>query len=421
MNILYISYDGAGSNLGQSQIIPYILGLSKKSNDMEFFLLTFEKESTLQNSVLMNSIAKELKNHNIKWKSLRYHKTPSLIATMYDVIHGIIVGAWIIKNKKVKLIHGRTFIGSLIGFFLKLIFRVKVILDIRGFWPEERVEAGLWSKNGWLFRISKFIEKALIVNADEIVTLTLNAKKEIERFGYLRNKKVNINVIPTCADMENTLVNKINGSILNNWKFDNKFIISYIGSISTWYMSTEMFRFFDVAQRVIENSFFLILTQEDKLLENILRKTRDKMDNISILNVEHKFVPQYLSIAKIGLAFYKTGYSRKACCPVKFGEYLAQGLPVVINTGIGDCNEIILKEKVGVIINDFSSKEYERALKELMALFYEEDKLRQRCRAVAKKYLSLEMGVARCRDIYKRLSGHQIATSERRLFEADRN
>ncbi len=397
MNALYISYDGAADSLGQSQVIPYVLGLSKKN--ITIVLLTFEKKKILQHKELIRRI--NCKLNNINWVFLRYHKTPSLIATIFDLIYGILVGLWILKKKKIKIIHGRSFIGSVIALFLKKIFRVKVILDIRGFWPEERVEAGLWNRYGWLYKISKCIEKVLILDADEIVVLTDNAKREMKKFDYLKSKKVNINVIPTCVDISKFMAKKeINKNILNNLKLDDKFVISYIGSISTWYMPEEMFKFFKVIQQMIDGSFFLILTKEDKYIENILQKHKD---DIYITNVDHSLIPHYLSISKIGLAFYKPGYSRKACCPVKFGEYLACGLPVIINRDIGDSDEIILREKVGVIVNEYSLKEYERAVEELKVLLSEGDALRKRCRVVAEKYFSLEMGVERYWEIYRRL------------------
>lgn len=400
MNVLYISYDGAADTLGQSQIVPYLLGLLQKN--VSYTLLTFEKERTLHDQDLLNSVIGGL-NNKIDWIFLKYHKRPYLMGTLYDIIRGFFTGLRVVRAKKIKIIHGRSFVGSVIAFLLQKAVKIKTILDLRGFWPEERVEAGLWKKDGWLFKIAKFTERALILNADEIVILTAEGKKEIEKSGYLQNKKINISVIPTCVDITNNAAGGIDNGIFNNMRIDNKFVISYIGSVSTWYMPVEMFRFFDIAQKAIGNSFFLILTQERKLLEGILARTGGRRGNISILDIEHRFVPQYLSLAKIGLAFYKPGYSRKACCPVKFGEYLAQGLPVIINRGIGDCDEIIFKEKVGVVINEFSIEEYDRALRELLELLLEEDILRKRCRAVAKKYFSLDLGIDRYSQVYQRL------------------
>lgn len=401
MEILYISYDGAADSLGQSQVMPYILRLSEEK--ISYSLLTFEKQRAFQNKSVLDSIRNNL-NKRIEWVFLKYHKTPSLLATLYDIVKGFFVGAYLIKNKKIAIIHGRSFIGSVIALLLKKILKLKVILDMRGFWPEERVEASLWKKDGWLFKAAKFVEKDLIINADEIVVLTSHGKDEIEKKVYLKDKRINITVIPTCVNVENRVVERPPDNILNELKLNDKFVISYIGSVSTWYMPLEMFRFFNVAQKIIKNCFFLILTKEDYFLNDLLIKKGIDGGKVKVLSVEHESVPQYLSLAKIGLAFYKPGYSRKACCPTKFGEYLAQGLPVVINAGIGDCNEVVLREKVGVIINEFSSQEYERAAYEIKDFFSDWPALRNKCRETARRYFSLQAGAESYRNIYNRLS-----------------
>ena len=185
MEVLYISYDGITDNLGQSQIMPYIRKLSNMN--IIFSLLTFEKRAYLRNKPLIKRIESGFPG-SISWSYLKYHKRPSALATFYDIIRGFFVGFWIVKRKRIKVIHSRIFIGSVIALLIGKACRARLILDVRGFWPEERVEGGLWRRDGWLFKMAKFIEKTLILNADEIVVLTIKAKQEIEQLPYLKNK-----------------------------------------------------------------------------------------------------------------------------------------------------------------------------------------------------------------------------------------
>lgn len=398
MNILYISYDGAADNLGQSQIVPYINGLS--GENFSFVLLTYEKKTWVDGSRKLLSPAKAGLNEDINWVALRYHKRPSLIATLYDIACGFIIGLMIVKKKKIKLIHGRSFIGSVVAFLLKCITNVKVLLDIRGFWPEERVEAGIWKKGGWLFKITKYIEKILIHNADEIVVLTEAAKKDIG--GRILAQGKNISVIPTCVHRNGNP--KLSGTVFQSGTIEkNRFIISYIGSVSTWYMPEEMIKFFDVLKKFKENSLFLVLSNEVEVFKNILKPDTAEKSGIRLLSVEHRFVSAYLSLCKAGIAFYKPGYSRIACSPTKLGEYLLMGLPVIINSGIGDCDQIISGEGVGVVLKSFSEQEYESACRQLLTLYLDQG-LTKRCMDTAEKYFSLKnIGISRYTDIYKRL------------------
>ena len=49
--VLYVSYDGMTDPLGQSQVLPYILGLNKKG--YQFTLVSFEKPERLEKGKVM--------------------------------------------------------------------------------------------------------------------------------------------------------------------------------------------------------------------------------------------------------------------------------------------------------------------------------------------------------------------------------
>ena len=59
--VLYISYDGMTDNLGQSQVIPYLQGLSEKGYSIH--LLSCEKHMSLQNINLSDKAREYFKNN----------------------------------------------------------------------------------------------------------------------------------------------------------------------------------------------------------------------------------------------------------------------------------------------------------------------------------------------------------------------
>ena len=61
-NILYLTYDGLTDPLGRSQVLPYIIGLSKDKN-LIFTIISFEKnknflsqKSTIESILNLNEI-----------------------------------------------------------------------------------------------------------------------------------------------------------------------------------------------------------------------------------------------------------------------------------------------------------------------------------------------------------------------------
>ena len=141
LKALYISYDGIFDPVGESQVIPYLRGLAKKG--VSIFLISFEKKRRI-NKASLHSYREMLVKEGIRWEVLIYHKRPIIPATLFDVLHGIFKGWFLIKTNGIKIIHARGYIPGIIAYFLKILTRAKFIFDTRGFWPEEKVDAGAW-------------------------------------------------------------------------------------------------------------------------------------------------------------------------------------------------------------------------------------------------------------------------------------
>lgn len=397
--VLYISYDGLLDPLGQSQIIPYLKGLSKKG--IKYIVLSFEKKVNLSRGDDIRLLEREFASFGIIWKRLRYHKRLSALATFFDILYGFLVSSRLITTYRIKIVHARSYVAGLMAIILRRIYRMQLIFDMRGFWVDERIEGNIWKSGSCLYRILKYLERIFFLNSDEIISLTRAGKEEIEAFPYLNNCKTNITVIPTCVDLERFRMNgEADTKVVNP---ENKFVLIYTGSISTWFLPEEMLNFFKVVKRDIQKAYFLVLTQEKDVFEDILKSRKLDHSFVSVLSANYESVAKYLLLGKVGLAFYKPGYSRKGCCPTKVGEYLASGLPVIINAGIGDTDEIIKRERVGIVIEEFSESEYERVSYQLKRILLKEDNLRQRCRSVAEKYFSLNGGVEKYWQVYQKL------------------
>lgn len=392
---LYISYDGLIEPLGQAQVIPYIKGLSGKG--IKLIVLSFEKEN-LSAKDEVNKIKESLLLLGVKWIQLKYHKKPLVISTLFDIFCGIILGIFIVKKYCIKIIHCRSYVTTLIGICIQELLKIKIIFDMRGFWAEERVEAGIWRKNSCLYKIAKYFEKLFLLRADHIVTLTQKAKEEIISFEYLKNKRIDISNIPTCVD-----TNKFYYKNKNEQKkeLNKKVIIVYSGSLSTWNMTDGMVDFIKTANEIFPDIKFMILSNE-KDVAKILLNYKMSEGLYSCHNVPHDQIPEFLNKANAGLAFYKPGYSRMACCPTKLGEYLSCGIPVIINKSIGDCDDIIHEERVGVVLKEFNEEEYRKAAIKLMELLTRDNDLRKRCHLVANKYFSLSDGINNYFKIYNR-------------------
>lgn len=401
MNVLYISYDGALDPLGSSQVVPYLIGLSKKS--IKFTLLTYEKKERLNDVNSVFKLKEILKEKNIRWEILRYHKSPTVPATAFDIIMGLLKTLVIVRRDKIKIIHARSFVGAIPALLIAKLLKLKFIFDMRGFWADERVDGGLWKTDGCLYKISKFFERKFILNSDQIVILTRKAKEIIER-QFPKGIKRPIEVIPTCVDLKLFFLKDINKDKFAKVGKNIGLTFSYLGSIGTWYCLKEMVDFFKIVRQKINNAHFMFLTPNgEKAIEDIMSSNGFFEDDFIIKKLYHHEVPEWLSIADVSVFFIKPLFSKISSCPTKFAESLACGIPVITNSGIGDCDEIINKAGVGVVIEKFSEECYLKAVDKIAGLLKNREYIRTICRNTAENQFSLEKATDLYLKIYQML------------------
>jgi glycosyltransferase involved in cell wall biosynthesis len=218
--------------------------------------------------------------------------------------------------------------------------------------------------------------------------------------------KAPVTVIPCCVDMKRFAFDaSMRAARRQELGLHEERLFIYVGKIGSWYLVEETFEFFRVARERVGPAHLVILTPDDfELFHALAEKHNIPREAYSLKRATHAEVVGWLSAADVGLALITRLPSKRASSPVKVGEYLAVGLPVVITNDIGDYSDLIRRERVGVVLEHDSRERYEGAADELTALWQEGPALRDRCRVVAEEHASLEsVGIVRYRQIYDRL------------------
>ena len=138
----------------------------------------------------------------VEWHHLIWHNRPGIPATIYDILQGIRKAMSLCRKHKVAIIHSRSYIGSMMALSVKKILGVHFVFDMRGFWPDERVDGGIWTARSLPYRVFKRIEKSLFLGADHVVSLTQAGVVEFSNFDYLEQCVPPVSVIPTCTNLE---------------------------------------------------------------------------------------------------------------------------------------------------------------------------------------------------------------------------
>lgn len=399
--VLYLSYDGMTDPLGQSQVLPYLIGLTEQG--YAFTLISFEKPDRYKKD--KPHIQKLCNQHGIEWFPLHYTKKPPVFSTLYDLHRMKRLAVKLHQKHDFQLVHCRSYLSAIIGLALQR-KGVKMIFDMRGFWADERIEGGIWNLKNPVFKgIYNFFkrkEKQFLQQADAVVSLTLEGKKEILSWNMKGFNEKKISVIPCCVDLK--LFNPDSIAVHDwerhkrNHQLENHFVVGYVGSIGTWYMLHEMLLVFKQIRKQNPQALFLFVTKENRrAIWKAAEKLHLSRNSIQIVSARHSEVPTYISLFDCSIFFIRPTFSKMASSPTKQGELMAMGIPLICNAGVGDTDMIVRKYKSGMVLTDLSEAGLEQFNLDLTDFDKESTQIG------AKEFFGLEKGVDSYANIYAEL------------------
>jgi glycosyltransferase involved in cell wall biosynthesis len=381
LSVVYVSYDGALDPLGASQVSPYLRGLAALGVDVT--LISFEKPQRWADVARRCALGNDLAAHGVRWCPRPYHARPRLAAKVWDTLTGVAAIRSVVHATRASLVHCRGDVAMAMARRAHLSPTVALLYDMRGFFADERVEGGSWRKGSWTDRLVRREEGHNLESARGIVVLT---RRALERIRATVPSLPPHRVIPTCVDLERFRPRGAGEP--------PEYGLVYAGSLGTWYMVREMVEFARVARSIIPGRPLFLTPDVD-----IAVAAGATADWAEVRAVAPQEVPHWLSRARASFFFIRPTPSKQASCPTKLAEALAAGLPVAANRGIGDVDEQLGLEDVGVLLESFDTSGYETAARRLAALAADAG-VASRCRERAARLFGLDMGVRAYRTLY---------------------
>ena len=392
--ILYISYDGILEPLGHSQVLKYLVFLSK---DFHVTLISFEKINGVMDKKELLEMHKYCQQEKINWKPRTYHQGLPLfshLANFFSILYAPFIE--MLKNMH-HIVHIRSYMPGLGMPLFKIFFDFKLVFDIRGFWADEKVDRLGWSINSLKYKFFKALEGKLFNQADIVVTLTQSSKEFIE--AKFKKSLNSVRVVRTCVDFSEFNAEK---SAILPYDFKRKLVIGYLGSIDTAYDFNAFLRLIkDLEDRDLKIKLKILSKTTPEIVMRYLTE-----NNLSHLEHEVLFLKRHeLSNAinqfdLLGFAL-KPSFSLIASMPTKIAESLACGIPIICNNFNNDIKDMIEINKIGVL-HDFSQNLSQENYEEIISIV-QDDASSARCCKFSKENFSLELGVNQYVDIYNSL------------------
>lgn len=390
-NVLYLTRNGLLEPLGQSQVMAYLRGLSEYYS---ITLISHEKLKDLSNNELMDQARTNCSKYGICWLPQKFQPHPKIIAPALSILKMI----WLVKKEVNRegfhLIHARSYIPAFVALIVSSLKGIPFIFDMRALWPEELITAGKIKRGSLLHRTIVRAERSILARSAAVVSLTNVAVNYLKSKYLVELKNQRIVVIPTCVDLE-----KYTPHIKN---YHNPKIYGCIGTIlSGWFRTDLLSSWIRVAALRDPKSRFEILTRDDATkVRKILDPTNEFIERLSIKSVLSKNIPDAIRVHGISLMFFTEGLGKLGSSPTRLAEALGSGIPIVVNKGVGDVEDIVKENNIGVIVEGDSKKQMEEAFERLQILL-QDPELSNRCFNTAKSIFSLDKGIGMYDKIYK--------------------
>lgn len=352
----------------QSAVLPYLIGRP----DTRFVILTWEQQQYKLTAEETEKIEKELKENNIIWKRTSWHSGSfKIVKKIVDTVIGVVLSLYLMIRFRATCIYTEGFPGAIIGALISVISRRAHIIHTFEPHADYMLEAGVWHNHSWEYKLLKNLEIQVARQAHTIITAT-NAYADVLKTLGVKSKIV---VLPSCIDLEFYRFSADKRSDIRKTYGikENQIAIGYLGKLGGMYMEEEIFELFHACQSTGDRFFFFLFTNAESLLiKSLMKKYAIHEQNICVRYLGKSEVPDYLSALDISFIAVRPNPSKLYCSPIKTGESLACGLPVLTPKGISDDYQTLVDLGIGVTY--FSDQPMSYTVTALLAYIDSSDK-----------------------------------------------
>jgi glycosyltransferase involved in cell wall biosynthesis len=357
MNIAYLVWlENLSSPILKGQVVEVLEEMGRTSSEHSIHLLAFQPVYR----IILRSRRLALIKRRLGAAGIRTTIIPCVAIPQLDIFRaGWFTMPFILLQslpallvftllKRIDILHCRSYPVAWSAMVLRRVLPIRLVFDPRSDFPEESVTAGKWSANSPTYRAWKLLERALLGRADATVAIT---DSYVDHFGRAA-PEARFCLIPNNVDT-------------NRFRRDNAFraafrdsrglteetlVFCYEGSMGGDWHNPGPYADFIVGLRKLRRPhWFLFITPDTRTLTAALARQGVRQEEYGIVTSGFEEVPSYLSAADFGTMFMTVP---KIALGVKTVEYLAAGLPLIVNTNAAGAAEIVRRYQVGLVLDD---------------------------------------------------------------------
>lgn len=193
------------------------------------------------------------------------------------------------------------------------------------------------------------IERESAARCHAMICVSYAMKHEVMARWQVASEK--ISVIPCCTDVASAAVAASSREMTRKeLGLDDRYVVGYCGSLDAWQMPRQSMAVFRQIAGLRADAHFLAITTSRERMARLADEEGISADRRTILSVPQAGVARLLAAADCGLLLREASIVNRVASPVKFAEYLAVGLPVILTEGIGDYSALVREEGLGLVL-----------------------------------------------------------------------
>ena len=361
-----------------------------------YHIITEEQQAYALTAADQAQLQTQLAQQNIQWHPLPYRGGRFILFKKLWNFISLFFKLWRIKRKeKVKLMVGFLAIAGGYAFLISRILRLRLLVFC--FEPHSLYmkEFGIWSPQSLKYKILHQVEVWQATKADYVTAPTKHTVQLLKNW----NSKAHISRVPISVDTDKfsfsaaarTQIRQENGVP------EGRYALLYLGKFGGIYYSVQEVAEF--CKRLLDAEpslfFFTISPNPSEEVEQAYLAAGLEPSDFVVLNkIPYSQIEGYISACDMGMIAIPPLDSQRYRTPVKIGNYLACGLPILLNKGIADDDDMAKEENVGVVFDSLSQTAIDVPLQQLRQLMQEDTPpLQARCRAAAIRHRGLQNSV----------------------------
>jgi len=400
--VLYISMHGLGAPLTRLHGLLQLKALPERGRSVSVLSFETRRKSPLERAQY------ELERRALSDAGIGHTAVPRLGSRWLEVPLGALVVLWLVVFRGVRTLHARSYVPAIMAVLVRSVTPARVVFDMRGLFVDEYILEGALRDGSAKLDFARRLERWLLARSDVLVVVSERFREHLLTCGLYGGcvDPSRISLIPNRVDLarfDSALERREEARARRG--YEGQTVGVFAGSASPWHRldltAALMKRVMDARGDV---RFVVAVYPSTSDAERVLREQGLPRPRTELLTVPTDAVPSLFAACDFGLMLIDEDISKTVCAPVKLGEYLASGLPVVAGGGIGDARDWVGEEGLGLLVDlDDIAGASRRVLEFLHSDAFVSGAARRRARAFAEERMDMSETVEQYERIYQSL------------------